>query len=265
MFRTNLKTLMIAIAVFALLLALVCPALFQVQEAARLTSCSMNIRQIALGMLTYESSNGRLPVGIKMDETGRPFRSWRTFLYPHTMEQAQSHYDPGLAWDATKNKRIIDGTPVTATDKGGGNPRSITLDPLPAVWRCPTCERRSKQMNYAVVVGEETAFPINQTVKLDEITDGLENTILVVETLSGSTVWTEPKDLQFETMAFSIDNFPNDGLSSYHSEGVNVGFADGAAFFITKAISPDELRALLTIAGGESVTRQELIDRGVIR
>ena len=181
------------------------------------------------------------------------------------MESSPCYYDSDFAWDAPKNKRLIDGTPIAQSNKFGGNRHVAPLDPCRWFRQCPSCERRVKKINYAVVVGEETAFPLNRAVRLDEITDGLENTILVVETLSGSSFWTEPKDLQFDSMSFSIDRFSNEGLSSYHSDGAYVCFADGGVHFVTKAISPDELRALLTIAGGESVTRQELIDRGVIR
>lgn len=262
--RFRLKTIFIAFAILAFVLAMIYPAVFRVQEDARCCGCCGKTTQIVLAMLNYESAHMELPVGIEMDATGRPYQSWRALAGAY-MESSPYYYDPAFAWDASKNKRLVDGTPIALADNFGGNRRVAPLDPCSAWWRCPSCERHSKQVNYAVVVGEETAFPLNRAVKLEEITDGLENTILVVETLSGSPFWTEPKDLQFDTMSFTIDNFSNDGLSSYHPNGANVCFADGAAFFVTKAISPNELRALLTIAGGEAVTRQELLDRGVIR
>ena len=66
-------------------------------------------------------------------------------------------------------------------------------------------------------------------------------------------------------MSFMISNSKNGEIGSRHSGGANVGFADGAVFFLTDAITPEELRALLTIAGNEPITRQQLIDRGVLR
>ena len=102
-------------------------------------------------------------------------------------------------------------------------------------------------------------------MELDQITDGLENTILVVEVLSGSTFWTEPLDIEFDAMRFRIDDSENGEISGRHRGGVNAVFADGETFFLSNSVSADELRALLTIAGGEDVTRQELLDRGVLK
>ena len=119
-------------------------------------------------------------------------------------------------------------------------------------------------MNYAVVVGETTAFPLNRPVKLEEITDGPENTILVIETLSGSSVWTEPLDVEFDDMKFRLNRNDNGELASKHRGGVNVGFADGEVYFLYDTVSEDELKALFTISGGEATTRQDLLDRGVL-
>ncbi len=235
------------------------------REKASAMSCRNNLKQIGLAMLNYESTHGTLPIGVETDANEIPTRSWRTLLYPMYIEASQQHYDPNLPWDSPNNKRLIDETPVTITDKGGGNPRKISLDPCPCIWRCPSCDTGSKRVNYAVIVGDQTAFPMNRSVKLDEVTDGLENTILVVETLSCSPFWTEPLDIGFETMKFRIDRSSNGEISSCHPDGAHVLFADGKTYFLSSSVSADELHALLTIAGGESVTRQELIDRGILK
>ncbi len=235
------------------------------REAARATQCKNNLKQLGLAIDNYTSTFGSLPVGIETDVNRTPTRSWRTLIYPMYMESSQNHYDPDLPWNSAENKRLIDGTPVTVTDKGGDNPRKMSLDPCPSAWRCPSCDTGRKRVNYTVVVGDGTAFPLNRSVKLDQITDGLKNTILVVEFLSGSTFWTEPLDIDFDTMRFRNDDFSNGEISGHHRGGVNVVFADGETFFLSDSVSADELRALLTIAGGEDVTRQELIDRGVLK
>ena len=66
-------------------------------------------------------------------------------------------------------------------------------------------------------------------------------------------------------MSFVISKSKNGEIGSRHTGGAYAGFADGKVFFLSDAISPEELQALLTIAGNEPITRQQLIDRGVIR
>ena len=264
--KFSLRTLLLLFFGFGIALAFVCQVIFPIREQARRCSCSNNIKQITLALLNCESVYGHLPIGIETSPDGSPYRSWRrlTFFYMEGLPPVfYDLYDENSAWDSKSNTRFYDGTPVVQTDKFGSNRRVDSLDPCPVRWCCPSDS--TKRVNYAVVVGTETAFPPNQNVKLDEITDGLENTILVVETLSGSDKWTEPRDLQFDSMSFVISKSKNGEIGSKHPSGAYAGFADGEVHFITDAISPEELRALLTIAGNEPITRQQLIDRGVIR
>ena len=39
----------------------------------------------------------------------------------------------------------------------------------------------------------------------------------------------------------------------------------GEVYFLAKSITPNELRALLTISGGESIKKQDLLDRGILQ
>ncbi len=51
------------IAIIGVLVALLLPAIQSAREAARRTTCTNNLKQIALGALNYESSNRTLPPG----------------------------------------------------------------------------------------------------------------------------------------------------------------------------------------------------------
>lgn len=65
-FLTNgftLVELLVVIAIIGILVAMLLPAVQAAREAARRSSCSNNVRQIALAALNYESANQHLPAG----------------------------------------------------------------------------------------------------------------------------------------------------------------------------------------------------------
>jgi len=57
----TLVEILVVIAVIAVLVGLLLPAVQSARSAARRISCANNTRQLALGFLSYESSNGSLP------------------------------------------------------------------------------------------------------------------------------------------------------------------------------------------------------------
>lgn len=60
----TLIELLVVIAIIAILIALLLPAVQQAREAARRSQCKNNLRQISLGLHTYQSSHSTLPMGV---------------------------------------------------------------------------------------------------------------------------------------------------------------------------------------------------------
>src|SRR5271167_4380025 len=59
----TLIELLVVISIIAVLIALLLPAVQAAREAARRGQCMNNLKQLALGVLTYHDSQGGFPMG----------------------------------------------------------------------------------------------------------------------------------------------------------------------------------------------------------
>jgi type II secretory pathway pseudopilin PulG len=83
----------VVIVIIATLIGLLLPAVQSARESARRTQCQNNMKQIGLGVMTFESANRKLPYAGQCDSTGSSttvsmIHSTATLILPF-IEQAQ--------------------------------------------------------------------------------------------------------------------------------------------------------------------------------
>ena len=82
----TLIELLVVIAIIAVLIALLLPAVQQAREAARVTQCRNNLKQLGLALHNYESLHRHFPAGSLRSPQGWYGHSWLAAILPF-MEQ----------------------------------------------------------------------------------------------------------------------------------------------------------------------------------
>ena len=185
----TLVELLVVIAIIGILVALLLPAVQAARESARRTQCTNNLKQWGLAMQLFANqSDGVLPYGNRRQ--GQPRISYQPPLWPFIEAQALfDQYDFRLPFHHL-------GTPGT-----GNHPLVMVQLPIyfcpsdnfGAFWRGDTHTRSrgnyvlnwsNGSFDHSDVNGDpylQAPFELNKQIKLQSITDGLSNTMLMAE------------------------------------------------------------------------------------
>ena len=218
----------------------------------------MLFRHFFLGfaLQNYHDVEGAFPPAFASDPDGKPLCSWRVLISPYC-EQREffDSYNLKASWDDKANLALAQS------------------DSFVNLFACPSDPNYKDQFdavhvpftNYVAIVGPGTIFPGGgKTVSLSEISDGAENTILLVEIANSDIHWSEPRDLRFDEMSFTINDPRKPSISSPHDGGPGVLFADRRFYRIAESISPKTVKALITIDGEDGISRAELVRQGLL-
>lgn len=286
----------VVIAILALLIGLLVPAVQKVRTVAAKAHCASNLRQLAIGVQNYDSTHGRLPQGC-----GYPFDaqlpgprtgagiSWQTAILPQI--------DQSTLWSEIWMTHTLDPT-------GDLNGRHrIHGGVLLPVFTCPAdgvdhvfdrLGQRIALTNYSGVAGtnlfiNDGMMHAKYTVRLTDVTDGTSNTIMIGERVPGrhgeGGAWyanwgVRSACVVAQIMPAGYDSpLPEDAsgcvgqrysfgpanrnagctlerYGSFHPGGANFAFADGSVRFLRYS-AVDIIPSLATKAGGETVASDE--------
>jgi hypothetical protein len=208
---------------------LLVPAVQKVRDAAARVKSSNNLKQLALGMHQYLDTNRTFPPAYSVNKDGKPLLSWRVAILPYIDQMAlykEFHLDE--PWDSPHNKKL--------------------LEKMPATYRSPKSAAEPGMTNYLTVRGKDTMFPGEKGVGVADVTDGLSNTIMIVEVSDKKAVpWTRPDDFEFN------EKNPADGLLGLWAQGFLAAMGDGSVRFITGTIDAKVLKDLFLRNDGNPI------------
>lgn len=221
--------LILSIVIIAILIALLLPPVTRSREGSRRAQCKNNLKQIALALFNYESHYKSLPPAYTVDANGKPLHSWRTLILPWMDRKAlYDKIDLTKAWDDPVNE--------------------VALKTKISAYQCPSAVLPESHAVYMAIVTSNSCFQATEPRLLSDIKDGLSKTLMVIEVdVEHAVPWMAPSDAN-EVVLQSL--FPQGKHT--HTGGMHAASVDGSVRFIDQNLSPDVLRAIISIAGGET-------------
>ncbi len=256
------------IAIIAVLIALLLPAVQAAREAARRLQCISNLKQIGLALHGYHDVHGTFPAGgwiaiYNQVATANMNVGWSASVLPW-LEQKPLYDSLNLSFPYGHATNSTAGHTVLSVYLCPSEPR-------PTFWNRAYADVFDyADADYGGMYGPRAligptdrnspprgAMIFNQNVSLAEITDGSSMTIHIGEAPEAiNAMWASGHNI-FD-QAFPINARPpielGEELTSRHPGGVNVLFADGSVHFLKNSTSMAPLSALCTRSLGEVVS-----------
>jgi prepilin-type processing-associated H-X9-DG protein len=200
--------LLVVIAIIAVLIALLLPAVQSAREAARRAQCTNNLKQIALAAHNYVSTHNVFPLGISNNPQGSPGApaygsTWSSFgscamMLPY-LEQAPLYQAANFSWGPWVMNDTVNNTVVASflcpSDPGaqGGSWNLAHTNSYNASYGATTTQLNTwgNNCNTSNFIGcvipdnSSGVFTYGIAYGIQAVTDGTSNTVAFAEKLCG--------------------------------------------------------------------------------
>jgi prepilin-type processing-associated H-X9-DG protein len=209
------------------------------RQAAMHHQQANNLKQVGLGVMSFNQNFGRLPHAVNKDKSGRPLSSWRFRVLPF-LEAIMMDVDYDARWDDDTNEF---------------NRQFINTELF--VYCCPWAKKTSGKSNTNIVAitGPGTAFDDDRDVRVEDLPP---DTALLIEIADSGTHWMAPGDLD-------VRNVPASITQGILGGGVHVLFADGSVWFFRPDTPLEELKKFFTIEGAKQYDREKVLGRYALK
>lgn len=198
-------------------------------RAASRTACKQNLKTIGVALHAYHDSNAHFPAAYSASQ---PPHSWRVALLPWMNEQSLfEKYDLDRAWD------------------NGTNPAMLTM--RPSAYACPEVTDPART-SYQAAVGLRTAWPYDTGIRIQDMTDGTSNTVMLLDIHDPEVEWTRPSD---RTLNQALDAVVAGQRHSPDTtaRGIQMLLADGSVRYVSSNIDSLTLRGIMTPSYGSGL------------
>jgi hypothetical protein len=190
-----------------------------------------NMKMIGLALHNYHASNGSLPPAYTVDEDGKPLLSWRVLILPE-LEYGNLYrmFHLDEPWDSPHNLPLS--------------------EQVIEIYRSPQSNALPNMTTYLSIRDPQSMFPGSEGIHFARVTDGLSNTIMVLEAAdSEAVVWSKPDDYVPQL------NEPGweESLISPWINGTNILLGDGSVHLIEPDILSEMFELLLDRDDGNVV------------
>jgi hypothetical protein len=247
------------IAVSAVAVALLLPAVQASREAARRTQSRNNIKQIVLALHNYHDTNNGFPAGTHPNKNLKPEKrlSWFVDILPYVeLQSVHQQIDLDKAWDDPANRQAVM-TPIKLFLNPSAPQKKSTY---PVTHYVGLAGLGAEGPTLPVTSPKAGCFAYDRMTRISDIADGTSNTAIVGEISKDEGSWAAGGRPTIRPLtARPYINGP-DGLGGAHPGGCFFGMADGSVRFISDKVDPKLMEAIVTINGGEIVNLDGLND-----